>query len=209
MLFDEIKAAVPIMDAAQRYGLTVDRHGRALCPYHSEKTPSFKLYPDSNTFHCFGCQQSGDVTDLTMHLTGSASSMDAAKLLNADYSLGLDVGGAPDPAAARRWKADRDKLADFDAWCERACNTIIQYHKLLRRWKTEHAPKSPEEVPHPLFVEACQREQYIENLFHQVFIDGDFKAKAGFWRTHQEEVKSIERELERNRKIGNPGERRG
>ncbi len=36
------------------------------CPFHVEKTPSFMIYADSNTFYCFGCQEGGDVIDFIM-----------------------------------------------------------------------------------------------------------------------------------------------
>ena len=39
------------------------RSGRnlmGLCPFHGEKTPSFVLYPESNSFYCFGCGAGGD-----------------------------------------------------------------------------------------------------------------------------------------------------
>ncbi|PIV85902.1 MAG: hypothetical protein COW50_04490 [Candidatus Moranbacteria bacterium CG17_big_fil_post_rev_8_21_14_2_50_41_107] len=39
-----------------------------LCPFHMEKTPSFYLYTETNSFYCFGCQTGGDVITLTMHL---------------------------------------------------------------------------------------------------------------------------------------------
>ena len=42
----------------------------ALCPFHNEKTSSFYLYVNTNTFHCFGCQENGDVIKLTMHVYG-------------------------------------------------------------------------------------------------------------------------------------------
>lgn len=42
----------------------------ALCPFHNEKSPSFYIYPETNTFHCFGCQENGDVIKLTQHLYG-------------------------------------------------------------------------------------------------------------------------------------------
>ena len=32
-----------------------------LCPFHNEKTPSFTVYPDTNSFYCFGCGAGGDV----------------------------------------------------------------------------------------------------------------------------------------------------
>ncbi len=44
-----------------------NRH-KMKCPYHDENTPSFVLYSDNNTFHCFGCQAHGDVISLYMKL---------------------------------------------------------------------------------------------------------------------------------------------
>ncbi|MCX6762583.1 MAG: CHC2 zinc finger domain-containing protein [Candidatus Moranbacteria bacterium] len=43
----------------------------SLCPFHNEKHASFYIYPETNTFHCFGCQENGDVIKLTMHLHGT------------------------------------------------------------------------------------------------------------------------------------------
>ena len=52
-IFEEVKAAVDINTAAEYYGLNV-RKDTALCPFHSEKTASMKLYHDH--FYCFGCR---------------------------------------------------------------------------------------------------------------------------------------------------------
>lgn len=41
-----------------------------LCPFHDEKTPSFYLYTETNTFVCFGCNEKGDVIKLCMYLYG-------------------------------------------------------------------------------------------------------------------------------------------
>ncbi len=52
----------------------------SLCPFHEEKHASFYIYPETNTFHCFGCQESGDVIKLAMHLYG-ASFPEAVRIL--------------------------------------------------------------------------------------------------------------------------------
>lgn len=52
----------------------------ALCPFHEEKHASFYIYPETNTYHCFGCQANGDIIKLTMHLYG-ASFREAIKML--------------------------------------------------------------------------------------------------------------------------------
>ena len=44
----------------------------ACCPFHQERTPSFKYEPEKDRFHCFGCKQSGDLIDLYEHLNGYA-----------------------------------------------------------------------------------------------------------------------------------------
>jgi hypothetical protein len=59
-----------IVDIAQQYA-EVKRAGRRftmLCPLHEEKTPSLVLYPDSNSFHCFGCKKGGDVIQFYIEL---------------------------------------------------------------------------------------------------------------------------------------------
>lgn len=43
---------------------------KALCPLHNEKTPSFYIYPETNTCWCFGCQQGGDSIKFVMLLHG-------------------------------------------------------------------------------------------------------------------------------------------
>ena len=58
--------------AAKSYPLTrlmeFDRAGFAKCPFHQEKTASFKYYPKSNTAHCFSCNTNADSIDLYQHL---------------------------------------------------------------------------------------------------------------------------------------------
>jgi DNA primase len=54
---------------------TLKRSGRSykgLCPFHTERTPSFTVTPDGNFFHCFGCQASGDIYDFLMRIEGLA-----------------------------------------------------------------------------------------------------------------------------------------
>ncbi len=62
----------PIEELA-RNKLAIKSRGRnfiSLCPLHNEKTPSFYIYPETNRFYCFGCQEKGDVINLTMVLYG-------------------------------------------------------------------------------------------------------------------------------------------
>jgi DNA primase len=53
---------------------------KGLCPFHDEKTPSFVVYPDSQSYHCFGCGKSGDAFTFVMD-TEHLDFRDALKLL--------------------------------------------------------------------------------------------------------------------------------
>ena len=59
----DIKKQLSIEYVLSRYNLTPDRHHKTCCPFHEEKTPSFTIYPTTNTFHCFGCGISGDTIE--------------------------------------------------------------------------------------------------------------------------------------------------
>ena len=82
-LFTQIKMAVSVKEAAERYGLEA-RRGMVCFPFHADRTPSMKLNEDY--FYCFGCGATGDVIDLSARLF-NLSSYDAAKKLAADFGI--------------------------------------------------------------------------------------------------------------------------
>lgn len=66
---DKDKAkAYPIEQIANSHGLDTRRSDMVYCPFHEDKTASLKLYKNTNTFYCFGCNKGGDVIDLLMGL---------------------------------------------------------------------------------------------------------------------------------------------
>lgn len=61
-----LKSKISLKDLAENYGIKLRKLGnkyKALCPFHSEKTPSFYIYEKSNSYNCFGCGENGDIFD--------------------------------------------------------------------------------------------------------------------------------------------------
>ncbi|GAI68427.1 unnamed protein product, partial [marine sediment metagenome] len=72
-IIDEVKQRTDIIEVVSQYA-TLKKAGRtfrALCPFHSEKHPSFFVYPEQQSWHCFGaCNTGGDVFSFIMKKEG-------------------------------------------------------------------------------------------------------------------------------------------
>lgn len=68
---DRLKDSTNALDYSNHLGLELQKVGhrfRACCPFHEDKTPSFYVNPDTNSFYCFGCQKHGDLITLAREL---------------------------------------------------------------------------------------------------------------------------------------------
>ena len=80
---ESIKARANILTIVESYGLKPRKAGhtfKSCCPFHTEETPSFVIYPDENRFHCFGCQADGDVFGFVMKIESCDFKTGAAKM---------------------------------------------------------------------------------------------------------------------------------
>lgn len=146
--------------AAKAYGLEVDVHGMALCPFHDDHHPSLKL---DQRFYCFGCNASGDVIDLTAKLFG-ISLKDAAQKLAEDFGI-----NPRPPTEVHIPKRHAEPCPDS----ERLCIFVLRdYLRLLRIWRLRYEPAAPGEPMNDRFVESCQMEETV-NFFLDALIDGD------------------------------------
>jgi CHC2 zinc finger/Toprim-like len=92
--FDQIRQSDPLLQYCQKRGIELHGSGASgewvgLCPLHSEKTPSFHVYPD-NHYHCYGCGAHGDVTSLEKEIGGGTIAQ-AAERLGAQRTLGIGL----------------------------------------------------------------------------------------------------------------------
>jgi len=67
-LFQTVKYGVSCWEAAERYGVSVNRQGKALCPFHNDRHPS--LYVADDHYYCFACGVHGDVIGFAANFFG-------------------------------------------------------------------------------------------------------------------------------------------
>lgn len=156
-LFESVKAAVTVRQAAEHYDLKVRSGDMVCCPFHNDRTPSMKLNEDY--FYCFGCGASGDVIDFVARLFHLSNYEAAQKLA---YDFGIDPDKPPAAAALRKPKYPLAKaFQKVELHCQRV---LCDYLHLLENWKVQYAPKSLDDTIDDRFAEACQMLDYIEYL---------------------------------------------
>lgn len=108
---DEVKVRLDIVDVVSGY-VTLQKAGRnfkALCPFHQEKTPSFVVFPDTQTWRCFGaCGEGGDVFSFVMKAEGWDFKDALRELAN---RAGVELA-PPTPAQTER-QAEAERLHDL------------------------------------------------------------------------------------------------
>ena len=186
-VFEAVKGNVTTRQAAEMYGIKVNRNGMAVCPFHNDKNPSMKV---DKRFHCFACQADGDVIDFVSRLCGLPCKEAAMKLAD-DFGISYDSRHKPTVRPHIREPTAEQLYQKEEARCYRV---LTDYFHLLRRWETQHAPKQPDDVWHPLFVEALQRKSHIEYLI-DTLIDGTKEEKQALVAEQRKEVMKLEQRI--------------
>ena len=185
-VFEAVKQSVSTREAAEFYGIKVSRTGMACCPFHDDKNPSMKV---DQRFHCFGCGADGDVIDFTAKLF-DLSPKEAAEKLAQDFGLIYDSQAPP----RRRYVRQKTEAQKFREDRQRCYRVLSDYYHLLKKWGIDHSPRTPEEEPHPRFVEAIQKKTYVEYLLDLFLYESEEEQKAWI-AEHTAEITHLERRL--------------
>ena len=185
-VFEAVKQSVSTREAAEFYGIKVSRTGMACCPFHDDKNPSMKV---DQRFHCFGCGADGDVIDFTAKLF-DLSPKEAAEKLAQDFGLIYDSQAPP----RRRYVRQKTEAQKFREDRQRCYRVLSDYYYLLKKWEADNSPRTPEEEPHPRFVEAIQKKTYVEYLLDLFLYESEEEQKAWI-AEHTAEITHLERRL--------------
>ena len=185
-VFEAVKQSVSTREAAEFYWIKVRRNGMACCPFHDDKNPSMKV---DQRFHCFGCGEDGDVIDFTAKLF-DLSPKEAAEKLAQDFGLIYDSQAPP----RRRYVRQKTEAQKFREDRQRCYRVLSDYYYLLKKWEADRSPRTPEEEPHPRFVEAIQKKAYVEYLLDLFLYESEEEQKAWI-AEHTAEITHLERRL--------------
>lgn len=189
-VFEAVKQSVTTRQAAEHYGIRVNRNGMCVCPFHNDKNPSMKV---DRRYHCFGCQADGDVIDFVSRLHGTGTK-EAALMLAQDFSVPYEDGKnrTKRPIKPRlRQETEEQRFRRMEKHCFKV---LSDYYHLLRRWERDYAPKTPEEAWNPLFTEALQNKARIEYLL-DVLLFSDMEERASLIMEYGKEVTRIEQRM--------------
>ena len=103
----ELQERVDIEEVISSH-ITLRRRGKTLvglCPFHNEKTPSFTVYPDTNSFYCFGCGAGGDVISFIRRID-NLDYVEAVKTVAQMAGMSMPLG-SPQADAFAAWQAYR------------------------------------------------------------------------------------------------------
>ncbi|PPH95057.1 DNA primase [Rathayibacter sp. AY1D5] len=116
---EEVKARVNIGDVIGEY-VTLKSAGigslKGLCPFHDERSPSFHVRPQAGFYHCFGCQESGDVYSFVMKMDHSSFSETVERLAGRiGFPLQYEDGDgrAPETGGRARLLAANDAAEEY------------------------------------------------------------------------------------------------
>ena len=182
-VFEVVKQSVTAREAAELYGIAVGRGGMACCPFHDDRHPSMKV---DTRFHCFGCGADGDVIDFTARLY-DLSPKEAAEKLAQDFGLSYDSKALPRRSYVRqKSEAQVRKEKREHGW-----RVLTDYYHLLRKWEADYSPRTPDEDPHPRFLEAIQKKDYMGYLL-DTFLDSSTEEQDQWITEHTAEISAIE-----------------
>ncbi len=129
-LIGAIKAKI---DVAEEVGLVVAlrKSGKSLqglCPFHNERTPSFYVFPESQTWRCFGCNEGGDVFTFVEKQQG-LDFRDALHYLAEKVGVTVEDYGSTSPEQQREANALKEKLRKLNE------EAALWFHQMLLRSK--------------------------------------------------------------------------
>jgi hypothetical protein len=145
-----------------------------------------KLYPAH--FHCYGCGEHGDIIKLTGQIF-SLSPYHAAQKIARDFNIITQGGGYKNIKPVKPRISEQMKYVQEE---NRAYELLNRYCVFLEQCREDYRPATPEDEPHPLFVESLMKyDQY--NYYRDIFITGTDGERREFLNVCRDVITELEK----------------
>lgn len=163
-----------MQQVAEYFGLKVNRKGMCLCPFHTDKHPSLKIYPDGKGFYCFSCGTGGDQIKFAA-LYRRTGNYEAAKALAAAFHV--PVSEQVTYREKREAEKRRRMRRELAAFVRRSRMFLTVYRGLLCeavRERDEHFWEGLGSLTHVEYLLDC-----LEQCPEDVYADKEAVRKIG------------------------------
>lgn len=188
-IFLQVKKSLNILQVAEDFGITANRSNKALSPFSNEKTPSFQLYPDTQSFYCYSTNQDGTVIDLVMKMC-NLTLIEATKLLNDKYNLGLNIGKSVSAIRNKELQEEKRLEKAMQQYKRNIVITLSEIIRTYRQWINKYCPANMNDLQCDKFVQALTGINRIEYL-SEVISNSTGKEIMSFYSAYKSEVKTI------------------
>lgn len=162
--YEEVKQRLSMRQVAEFYGYREDRRHLCLCPFHQDKHPSMRIYPNDKGFYCFSCGKGGDVVTFVAALYGLSNEAACRKLIE-DFSLPIKTEGLSYKEKREREKKIR-RRKELDRFQTEAEGILMTYWILLceasREFTSPHFEEAWQELSITEYRLQCLRENPAE-----------------------------------------------
>lgn len=188
-----MKESVTMQQAAEYCGTAVDQKGLAMCPFHHDKHPSLRIYPNGKGFYCFACGAGGDQIKFVARYH-DISNYEAAKQLAMAYGVPMH-----EPVTYREKREaglQQRKRQELRNFISRAKIYLTVYHGLLCeaiRARDEHFYEGLDKISWVLYmleqIDICPELVYADEK--AVKRIGEVKERVVGWSERADESRSI------------------
>lgn len=167
-IIEQLKARLNIVDEVRKVAPNLKKKGRywwACCPFHNEKSPSFHVRDDQNSYYCFGCGAAGDVITFVQETQGGSFN-EVVERLAKQVGLKLPEPENSNPEAARQrqdgYKALERAAVFFQRSLSESAHTYIRKRALseatVAEFQLGYSPESWDSLKNALLSEGFSPE---------------------------------------------------
>ena len=195
-IFQLVKETVTAKEAAEYYGISVNRNSMCVCPFHQDKHPSMKV---DERFYCFACQSTGDCIDLVAKLF-QISKKDAALRIANDFGIPTESTISEETLQKIHAKEEFfQRKKELSVARSRFWNTITDYYHLLQNWQKTLSPRNQNDEWNQLYITALNEIPYLDYVM-DTFLDSSEEEQNIIVKSFEGKLNEYEQRINQSKK---------